>query len=60
MELSPDCRALLPSGAAADLLKSDPVAQYGKVYADRYESMLRRLDTRYAVSGIRVEGGVAL
>ena len=60
LELSPDCLALLPYGAAADLLKSDPVAQYGKVYADRYESMLRRLDTRYAVSGIRVEGGVAL
>ena len=60
LELSPDCLALLPYGAAADLLKSDPVAQYGKVYADRYETMLRRLDPRYAVGGIRVEGGVAL
>lgn len=60
LELSPDCLALLPYGAAADLLKSDSVAQYGKVYADRYETMLRRLDSRYAVGGIRVEGGVAL
>ncbi len=60
LSLSEDCLEILPYGAAADLLKSDPVAQYGKVYADRYETMLRRLDTRYAVGGIRVEGGVAL
>ena len=60
LSLSEDCLEILPYGAAADLLKSDPVAQYGKVYAERYETMLRRLDTRYAVNGIRIEGGVAL
>ena len=60
LELPPDCLALMPYGVAADLLKSDPVAQYGKVYADRYETMLRRLDPRYAVTGIRIEGGVML
>lgn len=58
LALSPDCLELLPYGAAADLLKSDATANYGKIYADRYESMLRRLDSRYALGGIRVEGGV--
>lgn len=58
LELSPDCLEVLPYGAAADLLKSDVTAQQGKVYADRYETMLRRLDPRYRVGGIFVEGGV--
>lgn len=60
LELSEDCLQLLPYGAAADLLKSDPAANYGKVYADRYESMLRRLDPRYRLGSIYVEGGVAI
>lgn len=60
LELSSDCLAILPYGAAADLLKSDPTAQYGKVYAERYETMLRRLDPRYGVGGIVIEGGVKL
>lgn len=58
--LSDDCLEILPYGVAADLLKSDPTAQYGKVYADRYETMLRRLDPRYAVGGVVIEGGVML
>ena len=58
LELSPDCLELLPYGAAADLLKSDLTAQQGSVYANRYETMLRRLDPRYRVGGIFVEGGV--
>lgn len=60
LELSDDCLSILPYGAAADILKSDPTAQYGKIYAERYENMLRRLDPRYAVGGISVEGGVRL
>lgn len=60
LQLSPDCLSVLPYGAAADLLKSDATANYGKIYADRYQTMLRQLDPRYAVGGITVEGGVAL
>lgn len=60
LELSEDCQQILPYGAAADLLKSDPAANYGKVYADRYETMLRRLDPRYRLGSISVEGGVAV
>jgi len=60
LSLSPDCLEILPYGVAADLLRSDPTAQYGKMYAQRYEDLLRRLDPRYNVAGIFVEGGVAL
>jgi hypothetical protein len=40
------------------LLKSDVSAEYGRVYSERYESMLQRLDPRYQLGGITVEGGV--
>ena len=53
-------RGFLPYGAAADLLKNDATAQYGKIYADRYERMLQRLDPRYGIGGITFEGGVWL
>lgn len=56
-ELSPDCLEILPYGIAADLLKSDVSAEYGSVYASRYESMLQRLDPRYQTNMISVEGG---
>lgn len=58
LSLSADCLEILPYGAAADILKSDPTAQYGKLYAQRYEQMLQRLDPRYSMTGIRFEGGV--
>ena len=60
LSLSADCLEILSYGAAADLLKNDPTAQYGKLYADRYEAMLRRLDPRYHLGGITIEGGVML
>lgn len=58
LELSPDALEIMPYGIAADLLKSDPSADYGKVYAQRYENLLLRLDRRYRVGGIYIEGGI--
>ena len=57
-ELSLDALEILPFGVAGDLLKSDVSAQYGAVYSQRYESMLQRLDSRYSMGGIYIEGGV--
>lgn len=57
-ELSPDVLEIMPYGIAADLLKSDVSTNYGAVYASRYETMLQRLDPRYATSYISVEGGI--
>ena len=45
-------------GVAADLLKSDVSANYGKIYAERYEQLLQRLDSRNALGGIYIDGGV--
>ena len=57
-ELTQDVLEIMPYGIAADLLKSDVSAEYGSVYATRYESMLQRLDPRYQMSSIYIEGGV--
>lgn len=57
-ELSADALEVMPYGIAADLLKSDVSNEYGSVYAARYESMLQRLDPRYQLSGVYIEGGV--
>lgn len=59
-ELSADCLEIMPYGVAADLLKSDVSAEYGSIYATRYETMLQRLDPRYAMTSIYVEGGVSV
>lgn len=59
-ELSPDVLEILPYGVAADLLKSDVSAEYGSVYATRYEQMLSRLDPRYQMNSIYIEGGVSI
>lgn len=59
-ELSADCLEIMPYGIAADLLKSDVSAEYGSVYAERYESMLARLDPRYAMTSVYIEGGVEI
>ena len=50
----------MPYGIAGDLLKSDVSADYGKHYSERYESMLMRLDPRYAMNSIYIEGGVEI
>jgi hypothetical protein len=57
-ELSNDVLEIMPYGVAADLLKSDVSTNYGRIYADRYESMLQRLDPRYSMPAITFEGGV--
>jgi hypothetical protein len=57
-ELTPDVLEIMPYGIAADLLKSDVSAEYGSVYATRYETMLQRLDPRYATSSIYIDGGI--
>ena len=57
-ELSPDVLEIMPYGVAGDLLKSDVSTEYGSVYSTRYESMLQRLDPRYQMGSIYIEGGV--
>jgi hypothetical protein len=48
----------MPYGIAADLLKSDISAEYGSVYAQRYETLMQRLDPRYQMTTVFIEGGV--
>lgn len=57
-ELSTDLLGAMPYGVAADVLKSDVSNQYGQVYANRYRELLQGLDPRYAVSSVRIEGGI--
>lgn len=59
-ELSNDVLEIMPYGVAADLLKSDVSTEYGSIYATRYETMLQRLDPRYNMGGITIEGGVLI
>lgn len=59
-ELSPDVLEVMPYGIAADLLKSDVSAEYGAIYSKRYEEMLARLDPRYQMTSIYIEGGVEI
>ena len=57
-ELSADVLEVMPYGIAADLLKSDVSAEYGNIYATRYETLIQRLDPRYHVGVVFVEGGI--
>ena len=59
-ELSPDALEIMPYGIAGDLLKSDVSAEYGNVYSTRYETMLQRLDPRYHMTSIYIDGGVSV
>ena len=56
-ELTADVLEIMPYGVAGDLLKSDVSAEYGNIYSARYESMLSRLDPRYQMGVVYVEGG---
>jgi hypothetical protein len=56
-ELSPDVLEIMPYGVAADLLKSDVSADYGKIYAERYEAMKQMLDPRYQTATYEISGG---
>jgi hypothetical protein len=57
-ELSEDCLEIMPYGIAGDLLKSDVSAEYGNIYSTRYELLLQRLDPRYQMTTVFIEGGV--
>jgi hypothetical protein len=57
-ELSPDVLEIMPYGIAADLLKSDVSAEYGAVYANRYENLKQMLDPRYHMTSVYIDGGV--
>lgn len=57
-ELSEDALGIIPYGVAADLLKSDVSNNYGQIYAQRYNEMLQRLDPRYSMGSIYIEGGL--
>ncbi len=59
-ELSADALEIMPYGVAADLLKSDVSAEYGSIYAQRYETMKQMLDPRYQTSNITIVGGVKI
>ena len=59
-ELSPDALEIMPYGIAAHLLLSDVSADYGVHYANEYEKMLQRLDPRYSMNSIYIEGGVTV
>lgn len=56
-ELSDDALEILPYGVAADLLKSDVSANYGQIYAERYETMLGRLDPRTSMGSVFIQKG---
>ena len=57
-ELSNDVLEVMPYGIAGDLLKSDVSTDYGSVYANRYQEMITRLDHRYQMPTVYIEGGV--
>ena len=57
-ELSPDVLEVMPFGVAGDLLKSDVSTEYGAVYSNRYNEMLQRLDYRYAMPTMFIDGGL--
>lgn len=54
-ELPQDALELMPYGIAGDLLKSDISSEYGRVYSDRYEMMLSRLDPRYNMGTFTID-----
>lgn len=54
-ELSEDALGIMPYGVAADLLKNDVSSNYGKIYAEKYESMKQMLDPRYSIGMIYIE-----
>ena len=57
-ELSADALEVMPYGIAGDLLKSDVSTDYGSVYSARYQEMLTRLDHRYQMPTMVIEGGL--
>lgn len=59
-ELSQDALELMPYGVAGDLLKSDVSSEYGRIYSDRYEMMLSRLDSRYNMGTFTIDNNIEI
>lgn len=57
-EVTNDILEIMPYGIAGDLLKSDVSAEYGNIYATRYQAMINALDYRYQMPCIYIEGGI--
>lgn len=57
-ELSADVLEVMPYGIAGDLLKSDVSTEYGAIYSNRYQEMLTRLDHRYQMPTMYIDGGI--
>ena len=57
-EISSDALEIMPYGVAGDLLKSDISTEYGSIYYNRYETMLSRLDPRFHMTSVYIDGGV--
>lgn len=57
-EVSNDVLEIMPYGIAADLLKADVSTQYGREYSARFADMLSRLDHRYHLPTMYIDGGL--
>jgi hypothetical protein len=57
-ELDKDALEIMPYGVAADLLKSDVSANFGQIYAQRYNQFKSELDSRNTMPSITFEGGI--
>lgn len=57
-ELDAECLEIMMYGVAGDLLKADVSSNYGRLYSDKYELLLQRLDPRRAMPSIFIEGGI--
>lgn len=58
MELSRDVLEIMPYGVAADILKSDVSAQYGRVYEQAYQQALQMLDINTSDGIYEIKGGI--
>lgn len=58
MELSMDVLEIMPYGVAADVLKSDVSAQYGRVYEQAYQNALQMLDINTSEGIYEIKGGI--
>ena len=57
-ENSMDVLEIMPYGIAADLLKSDVSAQYGRMYEQRYQQALNMLDIQTNEGSATIVGGI--
>ena len=58
MELSMDALEIMPYGVAADILKSDVSAQYGRVYEQAYQNALQMLDVATSDGIFEIKGEI--